>query len=173
MFDNIESFLTQNSELAWIAIFVFAFMESFILSGLLVSSVILFSVCVFVFNMEILPLYAIVPIAILGAHSGDMSGFYFGKTVGSKLLQTKFLKKREKTINRAQRFLDKTGSYTVITGRFIPAVRPIVPFLLGISDVKPVRFFIAESLVLLLYLRAILIIPCLLSSITLKFNIKP
>ena len=98
MFDNIESFLTQNSELAWIAIFVFAFMESFILSGLLVSSVILFSVCVFVFNMEILPLYAIVPIAILGAHSGDMSGFYFGKTVGSKLLQTKFLKKREKTI---------------------------------------------------------------------------
>ena len=92
MFDNIESFLTQNTELAWIAIFVFAFMESFILSGLLVSSVILFSVCVFVFNMEILPLYAIVPIAILGAHSGDMSGFYFGKTVGSKLLQTKFLK---------------------------------------------------------------------------------
>ena len=96
MFDNIESFLTQNSELAWIAIFVFAFMESFILSGLLVSSVILFSVCVFVFNMEILPLYAIVPIAILGAHSGDMSGFYFGKTVGSKLLQTKFLKKKRK-----------------------------------------------------------------------------
>ena len=96
MFDNIESFLTQNTELAWIAIFVFAFMESFILSGLLVSSVILFSVCVFVFNMEILPLYAIVPIAILGAHSGDMSGFYFGKTVGSKLLQTKFLKKERK-----------------------------------------------------------------------------
>ena len=95
MFDNIESFLTQNTELAWIAIFVFAFMESFILSGLLVSSVILFSVCVFVFNMEILPLYAIVPIAILGAHSGDMSGYYFGKTVGSKLLQTNFLKKRE------------------------------------------------------------------------------
>ena len=144
MFDNIESFLTQNNEFAWIAIFVFAFMESFILSGLLVSSVILFSVCVFVFNMEILPLYAIVPIAILGAHSGDMSGFYFGKTVGSKLLQTKFLKKREKTINRAQRFLDKTGSYTVITGRFIPAVRPIVPFLLGISDIKPVRFYIAD-----------------------------
>ena len=90
MFDNIESFLTQNSELAWIAIFVFAFMESFILSGLLVSSVILFSVCVFVFNMEILPLYAIVPIAILGAHSGDMSGFYFGKTVGSNFYKLSF-----------------------------------------------------------------------------------
>ena len=112
MFDNIESFLTQNTELAWIAIFVFAFMESFILSGLLVSSVILFSVCVFVFNMEILPLYAIVPIAILGAHSGDMSGFYFGKTVGSKLLQTKFLKKREKsTLNSYSRNYKEIRDY--------------------------------------------------------------
>ena len=33
MFENIESFLSNNNELAWIAIFMFAFMESFILSG--------------------------------------------------------------------------------------------------------------------------------------------
>ena len=90
MFNNIESFLSSNSEFAWIAIFIFAFMESFILSGLLVSSAILFSVCVFIYNMEILPLQAIVPIAIIGAHTGDMSGFFFGKTLGHKLLDTKF-----------------------------------------------------------------------------------
>jgi membrane protein DedA with SNARE-associated domain len=52
--------------------------------------------------------------------------------------------KRKKLISRAQKFLDKTGSFTVILGRFIPAVRPIVPFLLGISDLKIVRFYIAD-----------------------------
>ena len=144
MFNNIESFLSSNSEFAWIAIFIFAFMESFILSGLLVSSAILFSVCVFIYNMEILPLQAIVPIAIIGAHTGDMSGFFFGKTLGHKLLDTKFIKKREKIIVRGQKFLDRSGPYTVIFGRFIPAIRPIVPFLLGISDVKAVRFYIAD-----------------------------
>ena len=67
---------------------------------------------------------------MLGSHLGDMSGFLFGKTIGPSLLSTKFISKREKTIKRAQRFLDKTGSYTVILGRFIPAIRAIVPFLL-------------------------------------------
>ena len=101
MFENIESFLSNNNELAWIAIFMFAFMESFILSGIIVSSAILFSVCIFVFNMELLPLYTIVMVAMLGAHLGDVSGFFFGKTVGPSLLATKFISKRERAIKGA------------------------------------------------------------------------
>tara|TARA_Y100000991_G_C21819478_1_gene283240 strand:+ start:315 stop:548 length:234 start_codon:yes stop_codon:yes gene_type:complete len=54
------------------------------------------------------------------------------------------MKKREKNIKRAQRFLEKRGSYAVILGRFIPAIRSIVPFLLGISGLKAVRFYISD-----------------------------
>ena len=86
MFENIESFLSNNNELAWIAIFMFAFMESFILSGIIVSSAILFSVCIFVFNMELLPLYTIVMVAMLGAHLGDVSGFFFWENCRPKLI---------------------------------------------------------------------------------------
>ena len=144
MFENIEAFLTTNSQYAWIAVFLFAFLESFILSGVIVSSAILFSVCIFVYNMELMPLYLIVPVASFGAHVGDMSGFLFGKTVGPSLLSSNFMAKREKMIKRAQSFLDKTGSYTVLLGRFVPAIRPIVPFLLGISGLKAVRFYLAD-----------------------------
>tara|TARA_B100001057_G_scaffold490025_1_gene577463 strand:- start:9177 stop:9680 length:504 start_codon:yes stop_codon:yes gene_type:complete len=144
MFENIETFLTDNSQYAWIAVFLFAFLESFVLSGIVVSSAILFSVCIFVYNMELMPIYLIVPVATAGAHIGDMCGFIFGKTVGPSLLSSRFIIKREKLITRAQKFLDKTGSFTVLIGRFIPAIRPIVPFLLGISDLKTVRFYIAD-----------------------------
>ena len=123
---------------------MFNFLESFILSGVIISSAILFSICIFIYNTELLPLFYIVPVAVLGAHLGDMTGFLFGKTIGPQLLSTKVMVKREKLISRAQKFLDKTGSYTVILGRFIPAVRPIVPFLLGVSDLKLVRFYIAD-----------------------------
>tara|TARA_B100000963_G_scaffold357621_1_gene380263 strand:+ start:2713 stop:3216 length:504 start_codon:yes stop_codon:yes gene_type:complete len=151
MFENIQSFLSTNNELAWLAIFVFAFMESFILSGVIVSSAILFSVCIFVYQTEILPLYLIVPVAILGANSGDLFGFIFGKTVGPKIMSSKFMLKREKLIRRAQKFLDKTGSYTVIIGRFIPAIRPLVPFLLGISDLKTAKFYVADIIACILW----------------------
>jgi membrane protein DedA with SNARE-associated domain len=144
MFEKIELYLNANAEYAWVVILFFAFLESFILSGVIISSAILFSICIFIYNTELLPLFHIVPVAVLGAHLGDMTGFLFGKTIGPQLLSTKVMVKREKLITRAQKFLDKTGSYTVILGRFIPAVRPIVPFLLGVSDLKLVRFYIAD-----------------------------
>ena len=144
MFEKIELYLNANAEYAWIVILFFAFLESFILSGVIISSAILFSICIFIYNTELLPLFYIVPVAVLGAHLGDMTGFLFGKTIGPQLLSTKVMVKREKLITRAQKFLDKTGSYTVILGSFIPAVRPIVPFLLGVSDLKLVRFYIAD-----------------------------
>tara|TARA_B100001057_G_scaffold93009_1_gene89358 strand:+ start:27 stop:530 length:504 start_codon:yes stop_codon:yes gene_type:complete len=144
MFEKIELYLNANAEYAWVVILFFAFLESFILSGVIISSAILFSICIFIYNTELLPLFYIVPVAVLGAHLGDMTGFLFGKTIGPQLLSTKVMVKREKLITRAQKFLEKTGSYTVILGRFIPAVRPIVPFLLGVSDLKLVRFYIAD-----------------------------
>ena len=144
MFEKIELYLNANAEYAWVVILFFAFLESFILSGVIISSAILFSICIFIYNTELLPLFYIVPVAVLGAHLGDMTGFLFGKTIGPQLLSTKVMVKREKLITRAQKFLEKTGPYTVILGRFIPAVRPIVPFLLGVSDLKLVRFYIAD-----------------------------
>tara|TARA_B100001094_G_scaffold307057_1_gene338391 strand:+ start:383 stop:883 length:501 start_codon:yes stop_codon:yes gene_type:complete len=143
MLENITTFLTENNELAWIAIFIFAFMESFILS-FMVSSLILFSICVFAYNTDLLALEIIVLLAVLGSHLGDISGFFFGKRLGPTILGTKFIKKREKKINNARRFLEKNGSYSVILGRFVPAIRSIVPFLLGISNLKPVRFYIVD-----------------------------
>ena len=121
MFEKIELYLNTNAEYAWLVILFFAFFESFILSGVVVSSAILFSICILIYNTELLSITYIVPVAVLGAHLGDMTGFLFGKTIGPQLLSTK-----------------------VILGRFIPAVRPIVPFLLGISDLKIVRFYIAD-----------------------------
>ena len=144
MFEKVELYLNTNAEYAWMIILFFAFLESFVLSGVVVSSAILFSICILIYNTELLSIVYIVPVAIIGAHLGDMSSFLFGKTIGPQLLSTKVMVKRQKMILRAQKFLDKTGSFTVIIGRFIPAVRPIVPFLLGISDLKVVRFYIAD-----------------------------
>jgi len=151
MFENIETFLLQNTGIAWATIIFFAFLESFILTGLFFSSILLFSVCVFIYSADLMPLYLIVIFAITGAHLGDMSGFFFGRSVGSKILSKKFFLKRKKAIKRAQNFADKTKSFTVLIGRFIPAIRPIVPFLLGISSLNPVRFYLADLIACLVW----------------------
>ncbi len=144
MFERIELYINTNAEHVWLVILLFAFIEAFFMSGIIMSSAILFSICIFVYNAELMSIFTIVPLAIIGAHFGDMGSFLCGKTIGPQLLTSKPLVKRQKTISRAQKFLDKTGPFTVLFGRFIPALRPVVPFLLGISDLKTVRFYIAD-----------------------------
>ena len=51
-------------------------------------------------------------------------------------MATKFIQKRQKIISLTQRFLNRFGPYTILFGRFIPAIRPLVSFMLGISDLK-------------------------------------
>ncbi|MDA9094434.1 DedA family protein [Gammaproteobacteria bacterium] len=149
--ESIQQFLTNNTEYSWLIIIFLAFAESFLITGVFISSAILFSVCIFLYNMDVLTIFGIVPLAIIGAHTGDVSSFFLGKTLGPQIINSRILIKRQKTINRAQKFLDKFGPYTVLFGRFIPAVRALTPFLLGVSDVKAVRFYIADVIACLLW----------------------
>ena len=149
--DKLELFLSANAEYAWLIILFFAFLESFVISGAIVSSAILFSICIFIYNADALPLSLIVPMAIIGAHLGDMCGFFFGKTLGPNLLNFKFFQKKKKIISRSQSFLDRRGPYAVVIGRFIPAIRPLVPFLLGVSDLKTLKFYLADLVACLLW----------------------
>jgi membrane protein DedA with SNARE-associated domain len=59
-------------------------------------------------------------------------------------LQSKFIKKRQSAITKTQEFLNRFGPFTVLVGRFIPAIRPLVPFLLGITDLRLKRFYLAD-----------------------------
>ena len=150
-FESIQEFLLNNIEYSWMIIIFFAFAESFLITGIFISSAILFSICILLYNMGALSVFSVVPLAILGAHLGDLSSFFLGKTIGPQLLSTKILQKRQKTIIKAQKFLDKFGPYTVLFGRFVPAIRALTPFLLGISDVKALRFYIADVIACLLW----------------------
>ena len=70
-------------------------------------------------------------------------------------MASNFLQKRQKGIQRTQIFLNRFGPYTVVIGRFIPAIRPLVPFLLGITDLELKRFYIADIIACLAWACAL------------------
>ena len=78
---------------------LFAFIEAFVLSGIVTSSAILFSICIIIYNADLLSIYYIVPLAILGAHAGDTCSFLFGKTIGPTNLNYKSYAKKAENNN--------------------------------------------------------------------------
>ncbi len=91
--DNVLEFISNNLQYSYVLILVFAFGESLVIVGSILSSAILFSICVFLYNNNLLDLYSIVPLAMIGAHAGDVISFVLGKRFGPLCLRQSFLKK--------------------------------------------------------------------------------
>ncbi len=155
---NIQDFLSTNTEFAWAAVLAFAFLESMVITGIFIPSIILFSVCVFLYNNDILSIYMIASLAILGAHLGDLSGYLIGKVVGPKLLDRKFFKNRQSKVEKAKKFIGRYGSYAVIYGRFIFVIRSLTPFLLGIGSLKLYKFYRADIIACLTWGSALVLL---------------
>ena len=144
--DSIQIFLLQNPEYAWLAVFALAFLESMVITGSIVPSIVLFSICVYLFDQQILALYLIAPIAMCGAHLGDLGGFLVGKYSGDKVLSLTFFQKRTALISKATSTAERFGPLAVAIGRFTPAIRPIMPFFLGLTRLDLKRFYFADLL---------------------------
>ena len=142
--ESIQNFLLNNPGYAWLAVFILAFLESMVITGSIFPSIVLFSVCVYLFDQQILGLYLIAPIAMIGAHLGDLGGFLVGKYSGEKVLSLTFFQKRTALIDKATSAADRFGPLAVVIGRFTPAIRAIMPFFLGLTRLELKRFYFAD-----------------------------
>ena len=163
--DNILEFISNNLQYSYVLILVFAFAESLVVVGSILSSAILFSICVFLYNNDFLDLYTIVPLAMIGAHLGDVTSFVLGQRFGPWVVETKFFKKREHILERGNNFIDKYGQFTVVIGRFIPAMRAIIPFLIGMTGLEFKKFYRASIFAILVWGFGLIILTRGFSSI--------
>jgi len=70
-------------------------------------------------------------IVVVAAILGDNIGYLLGRRYGGRLLQTRVLRRRERRVERARRFLLEHGGPAVLAGRYIAFLRAVIPFLAG------------------------------------------
>ena len=121
-----------------------AFLEACPRIGLFVSGVILLSVSTLLYTEQIATLSQILPLAFAGACLSDHLGFYIGHIFGPKLHQTAFAQKRMTEIAKSEAFILKFGTLSVLGGRLIPAVRSLVPMMIGISGTSRLKFTLVD-----------------------------
>jgi membrane-associated protein len=81
----------------------------------------------------------------VGAFFGELTGYWLGRWVGSRN-RGRWLRRRagERRIGRVGRMIENRGGPWILTSRFIPVLRTVTPFVVGLNNF-PLRRFVAWS----------------------------
>ena len=114
--------------------------------GLFISGIFLVAIATLILDQEAASLYSITVLAFIGALLGDHVGYYAGRWMGPQVEQIDLIKKRQESFNKGTRILKKFGPFAIFFGRFIPAIRSIIPALLGVTKFERVKFTLLDTL---------------------------
>jgi membrane-associated protein len=121
-----------------------AFAEACVGLGIFISGAFLVAVATFALNYGIANIETICLLAGLGAIAGDHAGFYVGIWLGPNFHQTKLAKRYTEAVSRGEALVLKYGAWAIFIGRFIPAIRSIIPALIGLSEFNKTRYSVYD-----------------------------
>ncbi len=156
--DTIQAWLTAHQQYAIALVPLVAFAEACVGVGLFVSSIILVVVCSFLYAEQIAPLAHILPLAFTGALAADQSGFYLGRTAGPHLHHSAFARRHRTKLEKTESLIRRYGWGAILIGRFIPAIRSLVPALTGISGLGRRQFLLVDLAACLLWTTGLALI---------------
>jgi len=95
--------------------------------------------------------------AFLGALIGDQFSFLLGRFAGPWFERHRPLKNHPQLLILGQHFFDRYGNVSVIIGRFVGPIRPLIPFTAGSCHMPPLRFTLLNLISALLWAPAYLL----------------
>ncbi len=149
-----------------------AFAESFAIAGVVVPGVLLMTVTAFVAGSGTLDMASTLAAAFVGAVLGDGSSFFLGKYYGQHLLDSRALKKQQRWVVRGELFFERYGAMSIVIGRFIGPIRPIMPLVAGILKM-PTGLFLAVNLASALAWAPVYILPGFLLGASIDIALPP
>lgn len=90
----------------------------------------------FVSSLGILNVIPAFLLTYLGVVSGLSLGYILGEIFGTKVLDKLMKKKKAKYVVKSQEMVEKYGHYALVTSYFIPVVRHVVPYLVGMNNMS-------------------------------------
>jgi membrane protein DedA with SNARE-associated domain len=143
---ELLNWLNANPGWGIAIVFLVSFFESLVLIGILLPGiVILFGIGALIGPglLEMVPVWAA---ASSGAFLGDGLSYALGHRFRGHLLEVWPFSRYPGLMERGTRFFHAHGSKSVLAGRFIGPLRPIIPAVGGMMGMKPSRFLAVDTL---------------------------
>ncbi len=134
-------------------LFIVTILEGIPLIGPLVPGHTIVILSGFLAKLGVLNLSAVLTLVILGAFIGDIIGFIIGRKYGIVFLGRfgKYFFIKDEHIEKTKKFVNNHIGKSIIFGRFNPITRPLIPFVIGASEVHIKKFWIYDFIGVLIW----------------------
>ncbi len=142
----IVDFVHAHPQWAWACLFGVAFIESFLVIGLIVPGMAILCALGAMIGVGALDLATAWLFCSLGGWSADLLGFQIGRRYQDRFAHSRWIQRYPHAFERAHRFFHERGAFGVFLARFIGPIRPFMPFVCGAMDMPPRRFITVSAL---------------------------
>ena len=138
--DSMTGWLAANPSWLSAAIFLIAFIECLAIAGIVVpGTVVLFAVAALA-GSGILPLSEVLLLGFLGGILGDVVSYFIGRRFHQGIRRLPGLRTHPEWIGSAETYFQRYGIASLLVGRFIGPLRPMLPMVAGMFDMPFPRF---------------------------------
>ncbi|PRD19135.1 UNVERIFIED_CONTAM: yabI [Trichonephila clavipes] len=145
-FDTLALWLESNPHWLALTLLVMACVECLAIVGLLIpGTVVLFSLGVLA-GSGALELWQTLLLGYVGGLLGDLASYGLGRRYHQGIRDLSLLRKHPGWLNGAERYFERYGVASLLVGRFIGPLRPMLPMVAGMLDMPFVRFLLVSLL---------------------------
>ncbi|RZU99691.1 VTT domain-containing protein [Spiribacter vilamensis] len=142
--EPLFEWLSVNPGWTGLIIGLIALTESLALVGLIVPGAILMFLAGAAVGGSNIPILPMLLWAMAGAIIGDSLSYWLGRHYRDRLRTLPLIRRYPQALDRAERLFRQHGGKSVVLGRFIGPVRPVIPAVVGMLGMPPGRFFFAN-----------------------------
>lgn len=143
--DTLQAWAPSPTMLLFVVAAI-SLLESLALVGLVLPGVVLLTAATSLAGHQEVMMIPLLAAAFTGAVIGDGVSFWLGYTQREKVSALWPLNRYPHWLEAGQAFFDRYGSLSILIGRFVGPVRPVIPLVGGMMKMSP-RLFIMANLV--------------------------
>ncbi|WP_437882713.1 bifunctional DedA family/phosphatase PAP2 family protein [Pseudomonas sp. LRF_L74] len=143
---GMSQWLEANPEWLGVSLFLIACLECLAIAGIIIpGTVVLFSISVLA-GSGALTLWETLLLAYAGGLLGDALSYWIGKRFHQGIRQLPGLRQHPEWLGSAETYFQRYGVASLLVGRFIGPLRPMLPMVAGMCNMPLLRFILVSLL---------------------------
>ena len=141
---DLLNWLSANPGWAGFWVFVMSFVESLAFVGILVPGIIILFGLGALISLGAMDMWPIWLWGSLGAFAGDLASYVIGRRYRSHLVEMWPFSHFPRMLERGRHYFQIHGQKSVVVGRFVGPLRPVIPVTAGMLGLAPRRFLMVD-----------------------------